>query len=114
MLIRRGDLLLIDFAPARDGEANYIHPAIVVTNNVMNIDAPVIVVIPLTNNIERTYHFQVFLPSARTGLNFDSKAQVELVRHIGTTRILKRLSFLPDDLMDELDQRLLEHLALKR
>jgi mRNA interferase MazF len=112
MLFWRGDIVLADFTPAKAGEANYIRPAVIITNNQANALAPVIVVVPLTSNVERIYPMQLFIASERSGLDRDSKAQVELLRHISVERVRKVLSHLPDDLMRELDQRIREHLAL--
>lgn len=112
-LIRRGDILLIDFSPALHGEANYTRPAVVMTNNVANMESPAIIVIPLTGNIERVYPFELLIPVERSGLDRDSKAQPQYIRHVSTARIRKPLSHLPEDLMTQLEQRLKEHLALE-
>jgi mRNA interferase MazF len=112
MLLRRGDVVLTNFTPARDAEADYIRPAIVVSNNHVNAFAPVVMVVPLTSNVAKFYASDLFLPLNRTGLDRDSKAQVELMRHVNTNRIIKPLGFVPPDLMEELDQHLREHLAL--
>lgn len=112
MLLQRGDIALVDFAPARAAEANYVRPAIIVTNDQANTFSPVVVVVALTSNVETIYPVQLFLPSERTGLDRDSKAQVELIRHVSTERIRKVLSVLPDDLLRSLDDRIREHLAL--
>ena len=112
MLLRRGDVVLVDFSPARAAEANYTRPAVVVTNNQANAFAPVVMVVPLTSNLTKVYPVQLFLPLARSGLDRDSKAQVELMRHVTLERIQKTLSQLPPDLMKELDARLRDHLAL--
>lgn len=112
MLVRRGEIVLADFAPARRAEADFTRPAIVVTNNVANSRAPVVVVVPLTSNVSRVYPFQVLLPAQQTGLDRDSKAQVELIRHISVGRILRVLGRMPESLMDELDDRVREHLSL--
>ena len=111
-LIRRGDIILTNFAPAREGEPNKIHPAIVVTNNIANANAPVLIVVPITSNLERIYPFDLFLPNNRTGLNLDSKAQVNLLRVVSLSRLIKTLGYTPQDLMEQLDQRIREHLAL--
>ena len=111
-LLRRGDILLIDFAPAQPGEANHTRPAVVVTNNVANEHSPAIVVVPLTSNTERVYPFELLLPVERTGLDQDSKAQAQFVRHVSKARIRRHLSHLPSDLMGELDARLRAHLGL--
>ena len=111
-LIRRGDILLIDFAPALAGEANFTRPAVVVTNNVANLESPAIVVIPLTSNIERVYPFELLIPVERSGLERDSKAQTQFIRHVSIVRARTRLGYLPVDLQGELDRRIKEHLAL--
>ena len=112
-LIRRGDILLIDFAPALAGEANYTRPAVVVTNNIANAESPAIVVIPLTSNTERVYPFELLVPLERSGLDRDSKAQTQFIRHVSTARVRKPLGHLPEDLMAQLETRLKEHLALR-
>lgn len=112
MFLRRGDVVLVDFSPARVAEANYTRPAIVVTNNQANAFAPVVMVVPLTSDLTKIYPVQLFLPAERSGLDRDSKAQVELLRHVTLERIQKMLGQLPTDLMTQLDVRLREHLAL--
>lgn len=111
-LIRRGDILLVNFSPTRESEANYTRPAVVLTNNAANANNIVITVVPLTSNVERVYPFQLLLPHQRTGLNEDSKAQVEQIRSVALSRVLRRLGNVPADLMLELDARVREHLAL--
>jgi mRNA interferase MazF len=112
VLLRRGDIALVDFRPGRAGEAGYTRPAVIVTNDQANAVAPVIVVVPLTSNVDRIYPFQVFLPADHTGLDRDSKAQVELIRHVSMERVTRVVGRLRDDLLAELDSRLREHLAL--
>jgi mRNA interferase MazF len=110
--LRRGDIVFTDFSSARAGEANFLRPAIIVTNNQANAVAPVVTVVPLTSNLERIYPMQLFLPSHRTGLDRDSKAQVELMRHVAISRIQRTVSYMPEDLMHALDGKIKEHLAL--
>ncbi|AXH00553.1 type II toxin-antitoxin system PemK/MazF family toxin (plasmid) [Deinococcus wulumuqiensis] len=112
-LIRRGDILLTDFSPALAGEANFTRPAVVMTNNIANAESPAIVVIPLTSNLERVYPFELLIPNERSGLDRDSKAQTQFIRHVSTARIRKPLGYLPEDLMGELERRLKTHLALE-
>ena len=111
-LIRRGDIFLVDFSPARSNEANFTRPAVVVTNNASNAQNVVITVVPLTSNTERVYSFQLLLPNERTDLDADSKAQVEQLRSVALSRVLRRLGHVPEDLMRELDGRIRLHLAL--
>lgn len=84
----------------------------VVTHNIANGHSPAIVVVPPTGNTERLYPFELLLPVERTGLDHDSKAQPQFVRHVSKARIRRSLSHLPDDLMLALDSRLRGHLGL--
>ena len=111
-LIRRGDIFLMHFGPARAGEPDFKRPAVVITNNVANATADALTVIPLTSNLNTVYDFQLLLPTERTGLNLDSKAQTELMTCIAVTRLGKRLGHVPPDLMQELDGKIRLHLAL--
>ncbi|MFD2609353.1 type II toxin-antitoxin system PemK/MazF family toxin [Deinococcus taklimakanensis] len=111
-LIRRGDIFLTHFGPARAGEPDFKRPAVVITNNVANAKADALTVVPLTSNLNTVYDFQLLLPTERTGLNLDSKAQTELITCIAVSRIGKRLGQVPEELMTELDARIHLHLAL--
>jgi len=68
--------------------------------------------VPVTSSIDRVYPFQVLLPSAKTGLHHDSKAQAEQVRAVALERIGTRLGRVTTDLMAALDEALRLHLAL--
>jgi mRNA interferase MazF len=111
-LIRRGEIWLIEFDPARPNEANSTRPGIVITNNTANARGTLITAIPLTTNTERVYPFQVLLPNNRTDLNEESKAQPEQVRSIAKSRLIKRIGFVPEDLMLEVATKLRMHLEL--
>jgi mRNA interferase MazF len=110
--LSRGDIVLVDFDPALKNEAASTRPAILVTNNAANELSPTLVVVPLTSNVERVYPFEILLKRSQTGLDYDSKVQIQFIRHVSRAR-LKRVigSVLKEDLL-ELDGKLREHLAL--
>jgi mRNA interferase MazF len=115
--MRRGDVVLVDFEPARGSEANRRRPAVVVSNDGANAMADrrgrgVVTVVPLTSNVARVFPFQVALPAASSGLSQDSKAQAEQVRAVDVERVLATVGRLPPSLLSELDDRLRLHLAL--
>jgi mRNA interferase MazF len=112
-LIRRGDVYLINFRPdGRTGEAAQVHPGVVITNNLANANAEVLTVVPLTSNLERIYITNVLLPLERTGLNHHSKAQIEALRAVHVSRLIKPIGYVPEDLMQMIDTVLRMHLAL--
>lgn len=110
--LRRGDIVLVDFEPARPAEADKIRPAVVVTNDQANAYGSSLVVVPLTSNTARSYPFQLLLPAVATGLTTDSKAQVELVRSVSRSRVRQRVGALPLGPLADLDDRLRRHLGL--
>ncbi len=111
-LFRRGDIVLVDYEPARSNEANKIRPSLIITNNLANLNGTNLVVVPLTSNVAMIYPFQVYLPLERTGLDQHSKAQIELLRSVSISRLTKRLGIVPAELMLEVDQKLKLHLGL--
>lgn len=110
--VRRSDIWLIDFDPVRPNESSAKRPAVVVTNNIANANGTTLTVIPLTTEVSRVYSFQVFLDSAQTGLDFNSKAQIEQIRAVSTSRFIRRFGQVPSELMQEIDTRIREHLSL--
>jgi mRNA interferase MazF len=113
----RGEVRLVDLAPARGAEADKRRPAVIVSNDAANSTAAelgrgVVTVVPVTSNVERVYPFQVLLPEGAGGLPRDSKAQAEQVRSIAAERVGTLLGRLPAPLMASLDDALRLHLAL--
>jgi mRNA interferase MazF len=115
--MRRGEIVSINFDPARGSEANKIRPAVIVSNDAANATATrlgrgVITVVPVTSNITRIYPFQVLLPAHETGLPRDSKAQAEQVRSVSVERVGALLGQLPAAIISELDRALRVQLEL--
>lgn len=115
--MRRGEIYLVNFDPAKSGEANKQRPAVIVSNDGANARAErngqgVITVVPVTSNVARVYPFQVLIPADAAGLDQDSKAQAEQVRAISFERLGRVIGEVPHQLMEELDEALRLHLAL--
>ena len=115
--MRRGEIRLIDFDPARGSEANKRRPAVIVSNDRANaaterLGRSLITVVPVTSNVARVYAFQALLPSSATGLRVDSKAQAEQVRSVSVERVGPAIGRVPADLMLDVDDALRTHLQL--
>lgn len=115
--MQRGEIRLVNFEPASDGEANKTRPGILVSNNGANESAAtfgrgVVTVVPVTSNVERIHPFQVFLPAEETGLHQDSKAQAEQIRSLSVDRVGRKISTVPPALMKAVDEALRVHLFL--
>jgi len=115
--MRRGEIRLVDFAPAVGSEADRRRPAVIVSNDGANTAAEqlrrgVVTVVPVTSNTTKVFPFQVLLPADDSGLSVDSKAQAEQVRALDATRVGRHVGELPPPLMAALDEALRLHLAL--
>lgn len=115
--MRRGDICLVDLAPARGSEANKTRPAVVVSNDGANSTAVrlgrgVVTVVPVTSNTDRVYPFQVLLTAAACGLDRDAKAQAEQGRSIDVRRLGPHVGRVPPGLMRLVDDALRLHLAI--
>jgi mRNA interferase MazF len=112
MNLSRGDIILVDFDPALKSEASSIRPAIILTNNIANELSPTLVVVPLTSNTDRVYPFEILLERSLSGLEYDSKVQIQYIRHISPKRFKRVIGMVGDEVMHYISERLREHLAL--
>ena len=117
LVMRRGDVWLVDFNPVRGSEANKIRPAVLVSNDRANATAArlgygVVTVIPVTSNVTNVYPFQVLLPVGTTGLLSASKAQAEQVRSVAVERLTRFLGRVTTDDLTGIDNALRLHLDL--
>lgn len=115
--LRRGAIVTVALDPAVGSEAAKTRPGVIVSNNHANevasrVAASTVTIVPLTSNTKRVFPFQVLLPAATSGLSRDSKAQVEQVRTVSTTRLHRVVGWVPPDVMAEVDDALRLHLAL--
>ncbi len=65
--INRGDIFLVNFAPAVGVEAKRIRPAVVVSKDINNAHSPIVSIAPITSNVAKVYSFEVEIPSSVEG-----------------------------------------------
>ena len=115
--MQRGDIYLCSLDPVKGSEAKGLRLVIVVSNDAANSNVAdnrrgVLTVVPVTSNVANVLTFQVFLPAEVSGLDRDSKAQVEQVRALAFERFLRPLGSLPPPYLEDLETALRLHLSL--
>ena len=115
--MRRGEVCLVEFGPARGSEAAKLRPAVIVSNDAANatvsrLGRGVVTVVPITSNLRRVLDFQVRLSTGEAGLDRDSKAQAEQIRAVAVERVGRLLGPPSAPALRELDDALRLHLAL--
>ena len=112
MIIKRGEILLIEFDPARGSEIKKTRPGIVVTNNIPNIYSRVLMIVPVTSqNTDKIYPHEVLLIKPE-GLTKESKANISQMKAIDRSRIKSKVGKISLKNLNQIDSALKLHLGL--
>jgi|WetSurMetagenome_2_1015567.scaffolds.fasta_scaffold139147_1 mRNA interferase MazF len=111
MVIRRGEVYLVDLSPTRGSEMKYNHPAVVVSNNTINDSAAVVIVCPITAGA-RPSPIHIALAKGDGGLQKDSIAHCGQVRAIDKERLKEKWGALSPKAIESIDKGLRLSLSL--
>jgi len=101
MELCRGDIVLVNFNPAKGGEIGKLRPAIIISDDEDNAFLDTIIVIPLSSIIEPNAKPYRYFISQRDQLGRDSDACIYEIRALSKTRIKEKLSSLkPQELLE--------------
>ena len=111
----RGDVLRVDFDPAKGSEPNKVRPCVVIQNDVGNKYSPVTIVAAITGaeNVSKPYPVEVPISKGEGGLTKDSVVQCNLIRCVDRMRIQECTGKLGEATMRKVDVALKISLALK-
>lgn len=110
----RGEVLEIDFNPAKGSEPDKIRPGVVIQNDVGNKYSSVIIVAAITGaeNVRKRYPVDVPVPQGEGGLAKDSVVQCNLIRCVDKTRVHRSMGRLNPTTMQAVDGALRISLSL--
>jgi mRNA interferase MazF len=111
----RGDVLEVDFSPARGSEPDKIRPCAVIQNDTGNKFSPVTIVAAITGaeNVPRRYPVDVPVSRGEGGLTKDSVIQCNLIRCIDEARVQRCIGKLTLNTMRSVDGALKISLELR-
>jgi len=113
MIIRRGEVLLVDLEPVKGSEQGKTRPCLVIQNDVGNRASPTTIVASITSKIEREYPFMVHVARGDGGLPKDSTVLCNQLRTISVDeRVIKKLGSLKQETMEKVDEALKTSLGL--
>ncbi|HEY9804609.1 MAG TPA: type II toxin-antitoxin system PemK/MazF family toxin [Leptolyngbyaceae cyanobacterium] len=111
--MKRGDIYYADLSPTLGSEMGKRRPVLVVSNDISNLVATTVTILPLTSNVNRVYPFEVLLNPEVSGLTKPSKVQAQQVRTISKERIMGEVvGSLDEEMMVLIDAALKLHLGL--
>jgi mRNA interferase MazF len=94
MGLSRGDIVLVNFSPAKGGEMGKLRPAIVLSDEDDNDILETVIVIPLSSHIEEDALPYRYLIKKRDKLEKNSDACMYEIRALSKMRIKEKLSAL--------------------
>ncbi|MBC7106094.1 MAG: type II toxin-antitoxin system PemK/MazF family toxin [Firmicutes bacterium] len=111
--VRRGDVFMVDFNPARGSEQAGFRPALVVQNDAGNRHSPTTIVAAISAAPERPYPFLVRLAAGEGGLERDSAVNAGQILTVDKARLARRLGNLSAERMREVDRAIRISLGLE-
>lgn len=114
MEIKRGDVVDIDFDPARGREIRKTRPAVVVQNDIGNPYSPLVIVAPIrgAEHIKRLYPVVVPVEKGAGELDKASVVQCDQIKSLDKSRIVARRGRFSPDTMKKRDVALKISLGL--
>jgi mRNA interferase MazF len=89
--MKQGEIWFTDLNPVKGSEQAGYRPVIIISGNLLNVHAKVVVCVPLTTQI-KNYHGNLVLdPSPTNGLSSRSEGLTLHVRSISKARLVQRL-----------------------
>jgi len=114
-MVKRGEIWLVNLDPTIGHEIKKSRPAVIVQNDIGNQYSPITIVAPITSqNIDRVYPIEVFLPKRHTRLEKDSKALLNQIRAVDKRRLVKRFGKVDANLQTKIDEALCISLGLEK
>jgi mRNA interferase MazF len=113
MIIKRGEIYLAALDPTLGREISKTRPVVIVSNDKNNAFSGTVTILPISSqNLDKVYPFEAFLPKGTGNLPKDSKAKADQIRTIDRARIVKHIGALGDDGMKNIEKALRLHLDL--
>lgn len=105
--MRQGELWYAILGPVKGSEQDGYRPVLIVSGNLMNQYAPVVICCPLTSKI-KNYMGNPILSAGNHGLNNDSEVLVSHVRSISIDRLSEKIGEVPLSVVQSIKKTLHE------
>lgn len=106
MDLYRGDVVYVNLDPTQGSETGKTRPCIIIQNNVLNKNAPTIIVAVITgrDRLKKKYPSHVWINKDNSGLTKDSTIQCEQIRTIDKSRIFKKIGSVNHDCLRKIEE----------
>lgn len=111
-MIKRGEIYWVNLDCAIGSEIKKSRPALVVSNDLNNLNASTVTVLPITSSVEKVYPFEVLLKPGACGNKEPAKVKANQIRTVDKRRLGKLMGLLPDETVGRVESALRLHLGL--
>lgn len=113
MNIKRGEIYLAVLDPVLGKEISKTRPVLIVSNDKNNLFSGTVTILPISSqNLDKIYPFEVFLPKGSGNLPKDSKVKADQIRTIDKMRIIRHFGALKKDEVNNIEKAIKIHLDL--
>ncbi|MFH1587708.1 MAG: type II toxin-antitoxin system PemK/MazF family toxin [Candidatus Diapherotrites archaeon] len=115
MIIKRSDILLVDFEPVKGSEQGKTRPAVVVQNDIGNMYSNTTIIVPITSKIPSKYYpTDVFVPAEKSGLMKEGIIKCSQIATISVKdRVIKKIGSLTPETMHKVNEAIKTSLGLE-
>lgn len=112
--LRRGEIYLVEFDPARGHEIQKTRPAIIIQNDIGNKHSPTTIVAAISSKLSpMPYPVEVVVePTKANGLTVVSAIKLSQIRSVDRQRLVKRVGLVDAATMRKADEALKISLGL--
>ena len=113
MNIKRGEIYLAALDPVLGKEISKTRPVVIISNNKNNLFSGTVTILPISSqNLDKIYPFEVFLPKESGNLPKNSKVKADQIRTIDKMRIIRLIGELKKNYIEEIERAIKIHLDL--
>lgn len=109
---KRGEIWWTNFDPSVGTEIQKERPAVIVSNDVCNRKTSKVTVVPFTGTIKAASVTVVVEPDSDNNLEKQSLLKIPDLSTFDKSRLRAKMGFLNKDIMEEVNEKLIRHLAL--
>lgn len=100
--MRQGEIWYAGLGPVKGSEQDGFRPVLIISGNLLNTYAPVVICVPLTTKIKEYKGNPILEPSELNGLNTTSEVLVSHVRSMSKDCLFKRVGQVPEIVISEI------------
>jgi mRNA interferase MazF len=110
--MKRGEIYIVDLSPTIGSEISKTRPVLIISNDINNKYASCVTILPITSKVDKIYPFEVLISENESGLRHKSKVKANQIRTIDKSRLIKKISELNINKMDEINSAVKIHLDM--